>query len=253
VSAVANGIIDGDAGAHFHTAHWDRGHSSSEGPAVPWLDVDATYTGGSSTLDDTLSDFGRDQGVRPSFLIESYYEFEHSLTGATLRLQMYGSVLGGSTGFLFGSDPGWYLGTPGDGNPGWSFRDPGALISWKTALDGAGAHYVSRAKEILEARTWSALSPDTSHAIMTAGYDAAVLAASADRRLAVAYFSGSASATIAFSAFPGAATASWVDPVSGATSSVSGSPFPNSGSAPLSPPPSNSEGAADWVLELRVP
>jgi hypothetical protein len=166
---------------------------------------------------------------------------------------MYGSVLGGSAGFLFGSDPGWYLGTPGDGNPGWSFRDPGALISWKTALDSAGAHYVARAKQILEAREWSALSPDTSHAIMTAGFDAAILAASEDHRRAVAYFTGGANATIAFSAFPAAITATWVDPVSGATTPASGSPFANSGSAALTPPPSNSEGAADWVLELRVP
>jgi hypothetical protein len=253
VSAVASGVIAGDGGAHFHTAHWDRGHSSSEGPSVPWLDIDATYTGGSATLGDTLSDFGRDRDVRPSFLIEGYYEFEHSVTGATLRLQMYGSVLGGSTGFLFGSDPGWYLGTPGDGNPGWSFRDPGTPISWKAALDSAGARYVTRAKQILEARAWSTLSPDTSHAIMTAGYDNAVLATSADHRLAVAYFTGNASATIAFSTFPGAVTATWVDPVSGATSAVSGSPFANNGSTSLKPPAANSEGGADWVLELRVP
>lgn len=253
VNAIANGTIAGDGGAHLHTAHWDRGHSSTEGPSVPWLDIDATYTGGASTLADTLSDFGRDRDVRPSFLIEGYYEFEHSVTGATLRLQMYGSVLGGSSGFLFGSDPGWYLGTPGDGNPGWPFRDPGTLISWKTALDSAGAHYVTRAKQILEARSWSILLPDTSHAIVTAGYDDVILAASEDRRLAVAYFSGGSNATIAFSAFPAATTATWVDPVSGATTAVSGSPFPNGGSATLTPPASNSEGAADWVLELRVP
>lgn len=253
VNAVANGVIAGDGGTHLHTAHWDRGHSSSEGPAVPWLDIDATYTAASSTLSDTLDDYARDRGVRPSFLIEAYYEYEHSVTGATLRLQMYGSVLGGSTGFLFGSDPGWYLGVPNDGNPGWAFRDPAPLVSWKTALDSEGAHYVTRAKQILDARSWSTLSPDVAHAVMTAGYDAAILGVSDDHRLAVAYFSGSSGATIDFSTFAGAPTATWVDPVSGGTSAASGSPFATSGTAVLLPPGANSEGAADWVLELRVP
>jgi hypothetical protein len=47
-------------------------------------------------------------------------------------------------------------------------------------------------------------------------------------------------------------TARWYDPTNGIFSTISGSPFANSGSRNFTPPRKNSAGDGDWVLVLEV-
>jgi hypothetical protein len=263
VNAVATGIETGDGGVHLHTAHWSRGTSSSEGPSAAWLDVDGTYTGlGLQTFRDSSSDWGRDKGVRPSFLIESLYEYSVSsgitAVGSVLRAQMYQPLLLGSFGFLFGNVPICFFGNVGDGNPGWAFPTSISVGNWKTQLGSPGARYASRAKQLFSSLPWQALVPDTAHAILKSGYSDAnadhsvLLAATPDRHLAVSYFTASMTVTIDMSQFAGSVAASFYDPISGASQLATGSPFANSGTHSFTPPSKNSEGAADWVLLLQV-
>jgi Putative collagen-binding domain of a collagenase len=50
----------------------------------------------------------------------------------------------------------------------------------------------------------------------------------------------------------GSTTARWFDPTNGTFTSISGSPFANTGSHSFTPPGNNSAGDADWVLVLQT-
>jgi len=50
----------------------------------------------------------------------------------------------------------------------------------------------------------------------------------------------------------GPATASWYDPVVGTFTSITGSPFANTGSSDFTTPGANAGGDEDWVLILEV-
>lgn len=57
--------------------------------------------------------------------------------------------------------------------------------------------------------------------------------------------------TINLQRFVGPMSASWYDPVSGATTTVAGSPFSNAASRNFTPSGNNAEGSGDWVLLLQ--
>lgn len=256
ISAIAHGIEAGDGGSHLHTAHWSRSTSSTEGPSVDWLDIDASYSGALRlTYQDCLADWGRDAGKRPLFLIEGYYETSANVSAVDLRAQMYQPVLSGGMGFVYGHHSIWFFGRPGDGNPGWSFVS-GPQVSWSTALGTAGARHVTLARDLLVTLEWSQLRPDTTHRILTAGFTGsgaeqnALLASTPDGRLAVAYMTSRLAITIDLGAFSGSVTASWYDPTNGVRTAISTSA--NSGARTFTPPGNNSEGSGDWVLVLQV-
>lgn len=258
VNAIANGIIAGDGGAHLHTAHWDDGTSSADVPGLPWLSFDATYWhAGLHLYTKTLSDFARDKGVRPAFLVETWYENEHQVSRTQLRAQMYEPVLSGEMGFFVGNDPIWFFGgNPADTNPGWTFGDGAYPGGWKTALDSPATRDAARAARIFRSLAWQNLVPDASHRIVTAGGTdgsdrCALLASNADNSLAVAYFTANVSVTLDMSKFPAPMKASWLDPTAESTTPVAGEPFANSGSKTFTPPGNNSSGGADWVLLLQ--
>jgi Putative collagen-binding domain of a collagenase len=52
--------------------------------------------------------------------------------------------------------------------------------------------------------------------------------------------------------FAGPVTAKWVDPTSGASSTINGSPFTNSGTHSFSPSGNNNAGDPDWALQLTA-
>ena len=256
VNAVVDGIKLGDGGSHLHTAHWSRQISSSEGPAVPWLDIDATYSGRKQlTFLDSLDDWSRDAGVRPAFLIEGKYESEHNLKRSELRAQMYQPLLSGSMGFLFGNDPIWFFGRPGDGNPAWSFSS-GEKVHWMEALGSPGAHYVGYARQLFDSINWPALQPDAQHRILKSRSTGAVpehnvsLAATPDGKLAVAYLTARLDITVDLSRFASDVRPTWYDPTSGAT--IVETQRTNSGLHTFKADRQNSEGASDWVLLLQA-
>ncbi len=62
----------------------------------------------------------------------------------------------------------------------------------------------------------------------------------------------SGSVTIDMTAMSGTTRARWFDPTSAVYSTISGSPFSNTGTRAFSPPGSNSVGQGDWVLVLDL-
>ena len=129
VNAVANGVIAGDGGTHLHTAHWEDGTSSADVPNLAWLSLDAMYWhAGLHLYTKTLADWTRDKGIRPSFLIETWYENEHQVSRIQLRAQMYEPLLSGSTGFFVGNDPIWFFGNTG--------RFESRMDLWRRRLPG---------------------------------------------------------------------------------------------------------------------
>lgn len=251
VNAVVAGIEAGDGGKHLHTAHWKRGVSSSEGPHVSWLDLDATYSGaGLDTYQDCFDDWKRDQGVRPVFLIEAFYEPTAKGSPPVLRAQMYEPMAAGSAGFFLGNHPVYFFGVPGDGNPAWSFPDAPVTGPWKAELGSRGAAYATYARQLLNSIAWQDLKPDPEH--VTARSGSAHFARTLDGRLGLAYFSTAASASIDMSAFAGAARPIWYDPTSGASKASGSQPIANQGRHDFAPPGANAEGGRDWVLVLRV-
>jgi hypothetical protein len=257
VNAVANGIGEGDAGAHPHTAHWKSGTSSAEVAGLDRLDLDATYVYAQAhPYVKLLEDSARDLGVRPFFLFESTYENEHKATPVMLRAQMYQPVLAGGTGFIFGNFPVWHFWSPGD--PKWHLDDGGFPGGWKTALDTPGARSAGICGRFFESIRWPDLIPDTAHRVMTSGYgtpgsdEYALMALTGDGRLAVAYFTSTLTVTVDLGRMSGVVKARWFDPASGIYSDIPGGPFPSSGNRQFTPPGRNADGSPDFVLLLEA-
>ena len=68
----------------------------------------------------------------------------------------------------------------------------------------------------------------------------------------MAYCGASATLTVAMTNFAGPVTARWYDPTAGTFTSISGSPFANTGSRNFTTPGNNSDGDPDWVLVLQT-
>jgi hypothetical protein len=105
-------------------------------------------------------------------------------------------------------------------------------------------------------RSWWNLQPDASNATLTAGLssgqDRAVLARASDRSFAIAYLPSVRTVTVNLGQLAGPnVTARWYDPANGSYSTVTGSPFPASGSQNFRPAGSNSSSFGDWALVLE--
>src|SRR5581483_7041389 len=101
-------------------------------------------------------------------------------------------------------------------------------------------------KAVFASRAWYRLVPDQGHTLITSGYgtnggtDYVPAAETPDGTLAMAYVSstgvGTRALTVDLSRLSGSTMARWYNPTSGAYSTVSGSPFSNSGSRSFSTP-----------------
>ena len=157
--ALASGIRAADS-VHLITTENYRGTSSAEvwGEAA-WLDLNALY------------DFPLEIPARarlayraktyPSFLLEDFYEGEHSMSEMQVRQEGYWAVLSGATlGRVFGNYAIW--------NFSWSVstKDP-----WKGQLDSAGSKGQEYLGRLFRSREHWKLEPDTNHSVLTGGYD----------------------------------------------------------------------------------
>jgi uncharacterized protein DUF4038/collagenase-like protein with putative collagen-binding domain len=249
VLAVATGILDNDT-RHLHTVELDYLNSSSTNDpswaAIVGLNAAYSYY---PTYAEILADYNRTPAL-PVFLVEANYEFE-SLQGPVttppiVRRQEYWTLLSGATGHLYGSHITWRF-------------DSG----WQTQIDSPGALQMPYLKSFFEARPWYDLVPDQNHSIIVSGYgtfansgyvasnDYAVAARTPDHRLVIAYMPTLRTITIDLAQLAGPAIARWYDPSNGMYSSITGSPFANTGQRAFAPPGNNAEGAGDWVLVLE--
>lgn len=218
---------------NLFTAHVLPEHSPVDVfPETDWLDLNPTYTY-ETVHAKLLKDWRRDP-VWPFYLIESIYEGEHNASELQIRRQAYWSVLCGGNGHCMGNRPIWLF-------------DPG----WETALDLPGSIAMARWGAYFRALPWADLVPDLKLEIVTGGLgearglDRVTVAATPDRRLAIAYLPAHRAVTVAAGALAGPKLrVEWFEPATGRR--LSGGMLVAEGSATLMPPFSE-----DAVLSLE--
>jgi Protein of unknown function (DUF4038)/Putative collagen-binding domain of a collagenase len=237
VQAVANGIrsVDGKP----HTYHGARGTAAMQfwGTGEPWLTVNNIYTDETTVVAAAFGEYAR--STAPFFLTEARYEGSNNATEQTVRMQAYQTVLSGGSGHVMGNEALWQL------KPGWS-----------QLLNSGGARSLLPLSNLFTTRSWWTLQPDTGNTLLSGGVstgaDRAVAARAADGSYAIAYMPSIRSVSIDLSKLAGPKVkAQWVDPASGATSTVSGSPFTAFGTQLFRPSGNNAAGYADWVMLLE--
>jgi Protein of unknown function (DUF4038)/Putative collagen-binding domain of a collagenase len=222
------------------------------------------------------------QSTKPAYVIESNYEAEYygsnnyidnggpnpsgtqSTQGsAVVRHQIFwGFTCGAMTGFNNGL---W-----------WTADNMSTTSAWANHLSAPAQNSGCSLVALLQARNWWLLSPDAFHTFCTAGYGRAypypgivvgnvppfahgsVLAdtyctasVASDGSFGIVYIPKTSTITINMATLRGKITARWMDPISGALTVISGSPFSNSGSRKFTSPGINSDGVyTDWVLLL---
>lgn len=252
-TAIAEGIRTTSPDA-LHTAHGSRNTAALDHwTDEAWLHINTIYTARPQSWSDdpvyaaALEQYTRRQRM-PFFLIEGVYEGEHGADERQLRAQAYQAVLSGASGQVFGNNPIWYFSGPGL---------YGASMTWQEALGSRGGQSMTHLGDLLMARPWWRLDPDVHNALLTSGLgsgeDRAVAARAADGSLALLYLPSAREITIDLGELAGpSVVAQWYDPADARFTTVSGSPFPASGSHRFQPSSiENSSGFDDWVLVLE--
>lgn len=135
-------------------------------------------------------------------------------------------------------------------------------------MDRQGSREMVHVKRLVEERAWHELVPDQDHSVVTKGYgtfgvddrsaggDYVAAARTRDGSLVIAYISSTGTdartLTVDMTKLGGSANAKWFNPTSGVYTTISGSPFANSGSRDFTTPGDNGPGANDWVLLLEA-
>jgi hypothetical protein len=261
ILAVANGIASQDSN-HLQTLELEFPVSSSLDNAA-WasrINLEAAYSY-YPPYDQVIRDYSRESFL-PVFYIEGVYEFQDYEGGYhgphELRAQAFWSILSGATGTFYGNANLYPFPT------GW------ASTNWNTT---PGITQFKILNDFVASKAWWTLVPDSTHAVVTAGYgtygrfnadgsgvtwdlgmtsDYATTARSSDGSLVLCYMPTSRQVTVDMTKLSGKATALWFDPVSGAYTAISGSPFANTGTHNFTPPGNNSGGDSDWVLVLEA-
>lgn len=245
------GMKDVD-GTKLHTMHRARFSTAlQQTNFAPYFDLDATYSG-DLTYQESLVAYNR-SSFRPSCLIEGRYEGMQNWDSKynppeLVRYGAYGCVLSGSTGQIFGS---MYI---------LDFGYSG--LDWRAGMERQGSFDMVRLKTLFGSRPWYRLVPDQSHTVVTGGYgsnggyDYVTAARVSDGSLVMAYVpstgTGSRTITVDLGRLAGSTTARWFNPTTGVYTTISGSPFGNSGNQPFTTPGNNGTGTNDWVLVLEA-
>jgi hypothetical protein len=207
--------------------------------SASWLNLNNIYTTDITYLE-ALSEYNR-VGGKPLFLLEAYYENEHSMTPLGLRNQAYSAVLSGANlGHFFGNCPIWAFGN-------WFCSGAG---TWQSNLDSTAATQLGYVGQLFESLAHYELVPDNSHAVLTSGYGSGstyvAAAKTSDSETFVAYIPTQRQVTIDLSQMAGTtAKAEWWNPRTAVGTEIG--EFETAGTQNFTPPDSN-----DWVLLLRA-
>jgi hypothetical protein len=253
VMQVMAGIASVDTN-HLQTIelNYPSSYSNQDSALGSLLTLDSAYTYG-ETYDIILKSYNSSPTI-PVYLAEADYEYENlrgALPGPTgpyvLREQAYWTVLSGGAGQIYGNHYMWTF-TPG----------------WQAFLDSPGALEIQYINQLFGSVSWWNLVPDTAHAVVTAGYGAyngsnqnltianyCTTGWITNGSLALTYCPQASTLTVNLGAFSGPVTAQWYDPTYGTYTTISGSPFQNSGSRDFTTPGQNNLGDPDWVLVLH--
>jgi hypothetical protein len=255
--AMAQAIQTADPN-HLFTSHNNATNGGSEavtmyinnGGVPPWLTLNSTY--GPSPQSFTLGNSAWNRPTtRPFFHLEAWYENQHSITRQTLRSEAYWSMLTNICGYFFGNCPIY-----GFSSPVTLSQCSGADPDWVANMDHEQSVDMTRFKNLFTSVAWQTLVPDFLHTFATAGYGnlltTVTTALASDGSFAISYLPAVAGLTVDLAQISGPSTkAQWYDPSSGTYTTISGSPFPNSGPHTFTPTGANSTGATDWVLLLE--
>lgn len=154
----------------------------------------------------------------------------------------------GCAGHTYGANGIWQVNRPDQRyGPSPGGNDWGGT-PWSDAMRLPGSTHLAHAKRFLLTLPWHGLAPAPD--LFTGATSAA---ATADRRCLLAFSTEGRSVVASLAELPGAATARWFDPTSGALQVAGNSPFPNAATHEFAPPGRNAAGDVDWVLLLEVP
>jgi hypothetical protein len=251
VREVALGIKETDPN-HIHTVALDFLVSSSlnDSSWASVISLNAVYTY-YPTYAEVLHAYNQSADI-PVFMVEANYEFENNTgmdpsTPAILRRQGYWTSLSGGSGQLYGNGYTW-----------------GFSNGWKNQLNTPGAVQFGHLKALFEPRAWYELVPDQGHTVVTAGYgtfsstgsiggnDYVTAARTPNGKLVMAYVPSARTVMVDMSQLSGPVSARWYNPVVGTFTSITGSPFANTGSRDFTTLGTHADGAEDWVLVLEV-
>ncbi|MEF2553700.1 DUF4038 domain-containing protein [Aurantimonas sp. A2-1-M11] len=242
VRALVEGIRDVNPEA-LHTAHGSPGSAALDFWAgEPWIKLNNVYTY-DEVFPDALAQYRRREAM-PFILMESGYENEHGTDAHRVRVQSYQAILSGASGHLFGN------------NPIWHFDGPGiypAPVSWQQGLDSPGARSMTVLHDLIASVKWWLLEPDQGRLLLdgwTIAGARTVAASATDGSFALVYLPIGREIILDLRRLSGPLVAArWLDPASGASTPVNGSPF-QAGIVMLSPNANSGADRKDWMLEL---
>jgi hypothetical protein len=199
-----------------------------------WLDIDMGYSYG-NTHSQILSGYNNTTPyTRPVVMGEGLYELAEGSGPQRMRAQAYWTLLSGGIGHAYGHKNVW--------------RAPSG---WQNHLNSGGATSMTHLKNLFSTLEWHKLVPDQNNTLVTAGKASgntyATAARADDGSFGLVYLPTSRSLTVNMARLNNNITARWYNPSNGAYTTISGSPFTNSGSRSFSPPSSG-----DWVLVLKA-
>lgn len=227
---IAEGILQVDPTA-LVTAHATTNSSSRDVWATPWIALDLVYKWeayGGYVWDGIGKSYGLSP-AKPCLLFEGQYDGE-SADAALCRRQAYQSVLSGGCGHFFGNGPVWHFNATG--------RDQ---TPWKTQLNSLATQHMAHVKRLFSEYAWHLLEPKTGAELVASGLGSGseriCPALASDRTFAMIWKPSSGAVTVNFSALaPSLVRARFFDTITGAYSSIGGSPFASTGARTLSWP-----------------
>jgi hypothetical protein len=234
--------------------NYDFSYSNQDTLLSSVLTDDGSYTY-YETYDNVLQAYASSPTL-PVFLIEANYEDENLTQNLptpagpyVLREQAYWTLTSGGVGQMWGNHYFW-----------------GFISGWQSQLNSPGALEIQYINQLFHNISWWDLVPDTANEVVTAGYgtyDASNLNLTTatycttswitSGSLALTYCPKTSKLAVNLSKFSGPVTAQWYDPSNGTYTTISGSPFLNSGLQDFTTPGNNHDGDPDWVLVMTVP
>lgn len=267
------GIASADTN-HIQTIQLDfyRSYSNQDSALDPYLKADGFYTY-YETYDYALKAYNSTP-VSPVFLTESNMEGANNTNllcapadAHILRRQMYWTMTSGASGHVWGNT-----------HVNHSDRYPqdvsSTTLTWQSQLNTPATAEVALLTNLFNQLQWWRLIPDTAHQVVTAGFGTvspnnenlctSTYATAAwvpdtvvptQASAAIVYTSVAATTTplsVNMGMFSKAMTASWYDPTTGTSTTITSSPFANSGAQSFTTPSTaHSDGSNDWVLVLH--
>ena len=262
VTAMAEGLAEGDGGRHLRTFHPCGGRGSAEWfHDAAWLDLNLRQNGHEASFAPryalTRVDYDRTP-PKPVIDGEPLYEghpisfkaADHGISiAADIRRPLYWDLFSGACGHTYGHHAVWQMWT--------THRVPknGPILPWTDAIHEPGAGQVRHARRLLESRPVFTRIPDdtvivpsaVAHLIPGAGLKRFVATRASDGAYAMVYAPCGRPFDVRMDKVSGPkVVAWWFDPRTGGAERIG--EFPAAGERTFSPPSPGEQ--VDWVLVL---